>query len=171
MAAVTRKSDSFAPPYREGGSYWAACMALKRLGMGKMHPAAKLVAEYRKVVGPAAWKAFAGKEARNADTHKSPEDRVIVNAIVVNRADYGLPLRKSGMEVRKNRQDGGYRFGLFRLSPAEVKAAQHETVVRNGGKPSQKPQGEPKANRKGRKPTPKAAKPQKARKASKGKAK
>jgi hypothetical protein len=68
------------------------------------------------IVGDKAWKEFANKEARNKKTHKSPEDHVVVNALVVERKDYGEPLRtQCNLEVRHERDEKGYRFGLFKI--------------------------------------------------------
>lgn len=137
MATKTNKSvKSGQNPYREGGSYHSVVATLAKLGTERMHPAAKVVSEYRKVVGPTAWKAFASKPSRNEETGKAAEARVIQNCIVVNRVDYGAPLREVGYEVRKGRSEGGYQFGLFAIKAA-AKAA---------SKPQAKPNGKGKAN-------------------------
>ena len=101
--------------YRQGGSYWGVTNSLLNLGAGRFHDASKMIAEYKKLVGAEAWKAFVNKAARNKETHKSAEDRVIVNALVVERKDYGKPLRATGMEVRHECSDKGYRFGIFKI--------------------------------------------------------
>lgn len=143
------KANGILNPYREGGSYWAVVETLKAMGIGKMHDGDKVVAKYPSIIGAEAWKAFKAKDKRNDETGKEAAERVIQNCTVVNRLDYGLPLRKAGAEVRKAQNT----FGLFKLTPAETKAA-GKTVI----------------TRKPRKAVP--SKPQTARKASgaKGKA-
>lgn len=121
MAKSPKKE--FVNPFRENGSYWALVQSLRKLGVGKMWAAEKLVETYKSVVGPSAWKAFKAKDARNEKTHKSAEDRVLVNATVIMRRDYGAPLRAVGFEVRKERDEKGLRFGLFPLKGKASKVA------------------------------------------------
>jgi hypothetical protein len=131
-AKVTKsaKSEKATNCYREGGSYWAVVETLRKLGIGKMHKADAFVKAYPAVVGADAWKAFKAKEARNEATAKDATARVIQNAIVVNRPDYGASLREIGFEVRKDRKDGGYLFGLFAIKPQTApKAVQKPQVA------------------------------------------
>jgi hypothetical protein len=114
-----KSPKSFENPYRAGGSYHAVVETLRKLGTGRMHPAAKVVAEYRKLIGAAEWKAFAAKPSRNEETGKAADQRVIQNCIVVARLDYGAPLREIGHEVRKARGEDGYQFGIFAIKSAK----------------------------------------------------
>ena len=104
-------------PYREGGSYWTVVEALRTLGAGKMHPATALIKLFPKTMGEG-FPAFKNKDARN-ENGKHWEERIVQNALVVNRPDYGFPLREAGWEVRKDRNEDGYLFGLFRFSAAK----------------------------------------------------
>jgi hypothetical protein len=132
-------------PYRAGGSYHGVVATLQKLGMGKMHPASALVKAYPAVVGTEAWKAFKAKDPRNDETGKNAEGRIIQNAIVVNRPDYGMPLRAVGLEVRKDRNADGYLFGLFTIKPQRpteiVRESKAKPPKAAKGKAARKPKG------------------------------
>ena len=101
-------------PYRPGSSYAAVVTALRELGAGEMHPYAKIVPGMIAAMGPDKWAAFKAREPRNKDTHKQPEDRLLVNVAVVSRQkDYGRPLVQTGWCVRN---DGRAKTaGIFKL--------------------------------------------------------
>jgi hypothetical protein len=163
QVAKTNGNGKRIDAYREGSSYWAVVETLRRLGVGKMHNATALVKMYPSVVGKEAFAAFKAKSPRNAETGKSWEDRIAQNAIVVNRPDYGQPLRAEGFEVRKDRNEEGYLFGLFAYNGPAPKVEARKPK-------SQK--ATPKAKATAGKPQKAASKPQAARKANgKGKAK
>jgi hypothetical protein len=126
--AATKSAGTIENPYREGGAYHAVVESLRKLGMGKMHDQSALLKTFPTAMG-AAWKEFKAKDARN-ENGKDTEGRIIQNALVVNRPDYGLPLRRCGVEVRKERTDKGYSFGLFKLGASDVKAAEKMVIVR-----------------------------------------
>ena len=116
-------------PYRPGGSYHAVVESARKLGVGKMHPFAALLKVFPSAMGAESWKAFKSKPQRN-DNGKEWDDKVLQNFTVVCRPDYGLPLRRCGFEVRKQKTADGYTFGLFKLGSADVKAAQSFEIVR-----------------------------------------
>lgn len=125
MAAATinaaKSVKAFENGYREGGSYWTIIEVLKQLGAKEKFVAAdKLIELYPKVAGAAALKAFRSKEKRNEETAKDWKGKVVVNAIVTTRPDYGAACRAKGYEVRKNRTDAGYEFGLFAIKPTKA---------------------------------------------------
>lgn len=112
LKAAKAQIASQTNPYRVNGGYWASVEALRALGLGKMHSHAAILAAYRKVLGAAAWKAFAAVEPRNKKTGKDADGRALQNVSVVARADYGKPLKALGFEVR---WDGREKVaGLFR---------------------------------------------------------
>jgi hypothetical protein len=168
-AKANGKSDAAKiDAYREGSSYWAVVETLRRCGIGKMVKAETLVKMYPSVVGKEAFAAFKAKKSRNKESGKGWEDRIIQNAIVVNRPDYGQPLRAEGFEVRKDRNEEGYEFGLFRYSgPVPTAKARKATDAKatpkakatasKGGKAAQKAPTARKGNGKG-KAKPKASK-------------
>lgn len=121
-SAAKVAAKSYAAAYREGGSYHAVVACLEKLNaVGKFVSAADLLKLYPSVVGADAWKAFKAKDKRNDETGKGATDRVIQNAIVICRQDqYGNPLRILGVECRKQRDDKGYSFGLFKIAPLAV---------------------------------------------------
>ncbi len=104
------KSDN---PYRVGGAYHAVVEALRSLGKGKFHSAADLVKAFPKAMGKENFNSFKAVKPRNAKTGKDVKGRIIQNALVLVRPDYGRPLREMKWEVRYERTEDGYRFGLF----------------------------------------------------------
>jgi hypothetical protein len=107
--------------YREGSSYWAVVESLFSLGLGKMHLANDLIAEYAKQVDKDAFKAFKAKEKRNDATGLEWRQKVLQNAYVTTRQDYGKRMRDIGYEVRYERTDDGATYGLFRLTNGKAK--------------------------------------------------
>jgi hypothetical protein len=102
--------------YREGSSYWTVVEALHSLGVGKFHSAEKLLTAYQAEADKSALKAFKAKENRNAETGLDWKARIIQNAYVTTRSDYGKRMRDIGYEVRAQRTDKGEQtFGLFRM--------------------------------------------------------
>lgn len=145
--------------YRAGSSYAAIVDVLVGFGIGKYHPAADVIKAFPKAMGEG-WAAFRDREARNAETGKGTDARVIQNAIVIARPDkYGQPLRDLGYEARKGRDEAGYRFGIFKLGD--------KTPAPTAPSRAQKPQDASKPKAKAKTAEPKA-KPQK--KATKAKA-
>jgi hypothetical protein len=134
-AVVTKAVKGFVNPYRANGSYWTVCEVLARLGMNHYHAADQLVNDFPKVMGKEKFTEFKGKEARN-ENGKDCEGRIIQNANVVMRPDYGKALREVGYEVRKQKTEGGFEFGLFKGIEAKAVTAP---------KAATKPQGKPKA--------------------------
>jgi hypothetical protein len=113
-AVSTPKSHKgFVNPYRGNGSYWTVCEVLARLGLNQFHHADELVKEFPKVMGAEKFKEFKGKEKRNEETGLEWSDKIILNANVVMRPDYGAALREIGHEVRKQKTEKGWEFGLF----------------------------------------------------------
>jgi hypothetical protein len=129
--SVAVKAAETTNAYREGSSYWSIIETLRKLGAGKFHPASALIKAYPAVVGAEAWKAFKAKGKRNDETGKDAEGRIIQNAVVLNRPDYGKSQREqTGTEVRKGRDATGYVFGLFKLTdktPAPVRPTKAAT--------------------------------------------
>ena len=87
-------------PYRVGGSYFSVVAALDALGIGKMHRAEKFSSAFAEAMGPKNFAEFKSAEPRNKNG-KPWQERIIQNALVVNRSDYGAPLREVGFEVIK----------------------------------------------------------------------
>jgi hypothetical protein len=116
-AAKGPKADPKAPKpqsgpeaaYRVGGGYWASVVGLRSLGVGKMHPFAKIVPAVRKAMeGAGTWRAFTAKTGK-----LSADERMLMNVMVTSRADYGKPLVALGYEVR---WDGrAEEAGLFKV--------------------------------------------------------
>jgi hypothetical protein len=61
---------------------------------------------------------FKNRKPHNTKTGMTADERIIQNAIVCGRRDYGRPLREQGFEVRKSHTKEGYSFGLFRCPKA-----------------------------------------------------
>jgi hypothetical protein len=135
-AVVTKAVKGFVNPYRANGSYWTVCEVLARLGMNHYHAADLLVKDFPKVMGSEKFTEFKSKEARN-ENGKNCEGRIIQNANVVMRPDYGKALRDTGHEVRKQKTAKGWEFGLFKGIEA--------TAAPKAPKAAAKPQGKQKA--------------------------
>src|ERR1022692_1178257 len=93
-------------PYRVGGSYHSVVAALETLGIGKMHKAEKFSAAFAQAMGKENFAEFKSAKPRNKNG-KPWQGRIIQNALVVNRPDYGKPLREVGFEVLKERDKDG----------------------------------------------------------------
>jgi hypothetical protein len=147
-AVVTKAVKGFVNPYRANGSYWTVCEVLARLGLNQFHAVVLLVKEFPKVMGKEKFAEFKGKEKRN-ENGKDCDGRIIQNANVVMRPDYGAALREVGYEVRKQKTEGGFEFGLF--SGIETPKAKAPKALAGAGKPQGKPKaveapkGKPKA--------------------------
>lgn len=102
--------------FRIGGAYWAVVESLRKLGKDKFHTAEKLVAEFPKTMGVEKFKEFKSKDKRN-DNGLDCKDRILQNAFVVTRWDYGMPLRALGEEVRREKGEKGLSYGLFSIKP------------------------------------------------------
>jgi hypothetical protein len=113
-AAELRKAKAF-NGYREGSSYWAVVESLHSLGIGKMHHADKLVAEYQKTMDRDSMKAFKAKENRNEATGLGWKERILQNAYATTRQDYGKRMRDIGWEVRYEKTADGATYGLYRM--------------------------------------------------------
>lgn len=99
--AAGEPRSEYLAPFRVGSTYWAIVEALKSLGVDKMHSFAEITPAVECVMGEY-WKAFAEKDARNDETGKDAEHRVLQNVSVLARQDYGKPLRERGYEVRRD---------------------------------------------------------------------
>lgn len=100
-------------PFREGSSYHCIVNAFRSLGVNEWHSFDALLPAIRKEMG-SSLKAFAAKEARNEETHKDTNGRLLTNVSVLARKDYGSPLReKCKLEVRWNGREK--QAGLFRI--------------------------------------------------------
>jgi hypothetical protein len=115
---VVLKNDKAYNAYRVGSSYGYVVESLHTLGINKFHLADKLIAAYQAECDKAKLKNFKSKECRNDETGKDWRQRIIQNATVTCRQDYGLKMRQIGWEVRQERNDKGLSFGLFKLSKA-----------------------------------------------------
>jgi len=114
-AAELKKSKAY-NAYREGSSYWCVVEALHSLGIGKLHSGADLIAAYQKVVDKQSFKAFKSKEKRNEENGEDWKGKILTNAYVTTRKDYGQRQRDIGWEVRSEREDGQMFYGLYRLT-------------------------------------------------------
>jgi hypothetical protein len=97
-------------PYRHG-AYHFTVATLIELGVNKKHKFESFVARLAKVWGKAdaeGWKAFQSRKARNEDTGKDVNGRILQNCRVLQRTnDYGKPLLDSGAVIdliRKGRK-------------------------------------------------------------------
>lgn len=120
-------------PYRIGGSYHSVVAALEALGIGKMHRAEKFSMAFAKAMGPKNFAEFKAVKPRNKNG-KPWQERIIQNALVVNRPDYGKPLREVGFEVLNERDKDGYSFGLFPIKGFKPKPQTATPVAKGAGK-------------------------------------
>jgi len=95
-------------PFREGGGYWSAVVALRALGIGKMHSFSLVLPAIRKAMGNG-WKEFASKKGK-----LTADQRAMLNVMVVSREDYGAPLKELGFEVRWDGREK--QAGIFKVS-------------------------------------------------------
>jgi len=106
-------------PFREGSSYHAVTQVLLTR-FGTMVALDKIIAEYPKVIGAEAFRAFKAKAARN-ENGKDYQSRIQQNLDVVGREkDYGLCLVQLGMEVKREKSDKGISYGLFQRGRQRV---------------------------------------------------
>jgi hypothetical protein len=123
----------FQNPFRLGGSYNAVVEALRVLGIGKMHRADKFSLAFAKAMGPKNFAEFKAVKPRNKNG-KPWQERIIQNALVLHRPDYGKPLREVGIEVLKERDKDGYMFGLFPIKGFKPKPQTATPVTKGAGK-------------------------------------
>jgi hypothetical protein len=146
-------------PFREFGGYWSSVEALRALGVEKMHGFDAIIPAVIRAMGAERFKAFKAKDARNEETGKDANARIIQNVSVVARKDYGFPLNAEGWEVRF---DGREKVaGLFRCPKATEKPERQE---RKAKKPEPKAAAKPEAKKKAAPATSKAKKQSKAEK-------
>jgi hypothetical protein len=113
LAELRKLKPNSRNPYREGSSYHAVTQILLTR-FGSMLPLDKIIAEYPKIVGAEAFKAFKAKAARNDETGKDWQARIRQNLDVCRReSDYGLPLVQCGLEIRREKSDKGIAYGIF----------------------------------------------------------
>lgn len=104
--------------YRPGSSYGTVVESLHTLGINKFHSIEKLITAYVAETDKAALSAFKGKEKRNDTTGLGWKEKIVQNAYVTTRSDYGKRMRDIGWEVRCSREfskDGSAEYGLFKL--------------------------------------------------------
>lgn len=96
----TAKSNGFVSGYRDGSNYDACARSLYSLGLGKFHAADTAIKAVLKIMGK-----------------ETDEKKALCNLQVICRtADFGRPLLKNSFIAKKERNDKGLFFGLFKFS-------------------------------------------------------
>jgi hypothetical protein len=107
LKTEAKAQKSFPNPYR--GCYGALVAALAALGLNKWHSFSEVKAAVKKNMGEN-WEAFQAKAARNKETGKDVDGRLLQNLTVLQRVnDYGkkllqvnavIDLKREGKEVQ-----------------------------------------------------------------------
>lgn len=111
LKAEARK-DGVVNPYRPSSSYAAVVNGLAKLGLGKMHPKAAVVAAVAKEMGSDGLKALKSHKARNKEATQDINGKLWTNTTVVARVDYGAKLNQVGFKVTIEKGTAG----LFKVA-------------------------------------------------------
>src|SRR5580704_11800060 len=97
-------------PYRHG-AYHFTVETLIQMGLNKPHKFSAFASKLKHVWSRAdggGWSAFEKREARNKETAKDLDGRILQNCRVLQRTkDYGKPLLKAGAVIDLSRDDRG----------------------------------------------------------------